>query len=143
MKRFPQELRRAKLLNSHPANKGPALQQIEQQSLEILGLARVLKELGHNKHSKCSKRLNVISAVDFVVSERAGLKLDEEILKETPCPFSTTQGCSLINNGLTVPGICAKRIVKENPELLSLEPRLLKAYKFIHQLLRLFVGAKK
>jgi hypothetical protein len=144
MKRFPEELRKAKLFLTRPqAQVNPVKVQVDLKSLDILGIAKILQSMGRTTHSKCARRLNVIDATDFVVANRAGIKLDEKAQPSgAACPFFTKQGCRLITEGLTVPGLCAKRIIKENPDLKKLDSRLTRAYKFLYQMVRL-IGVRR
>lgn len=123
-------------------NKGVLRSQIESSSLVVLAAARIIRDEGIKGHTKCSKRTNVFNPHDLLVAKTAAHEVDEYANNSRGCPFSTTQGCSLINGGLTVPSLCIKRIIVENSKLVPLEKKLNKAYLFLKQVTKL-VGVKE
>jgi len=117
--------------------------QLEEASLVTLAISRLFKEKGVKWHTKCINRTNVFKPSDLVVAELTGGDIKKHATdKKYMCPFMTTNGCSLIQNGLTVPHACAKRIIGENPSLEPLAKPLGKASRYINQMVKL-IGDRK
>lgn len=129
-------------MNSRPHK---AIQrQLEEASLVILGISRLFKDNGIKWHTKCINRTNVFRPSDLVAAELTGSDIKKYAAKDAKyrCPFMTTNGCSLIENGLTVPAACAKRIIGENPSLEPLAKPLGKASRYLSQMVKL-IGDRK
>jgi len=116
--------------------------QLEEQSLVILVISRLFKDKGIKWHTKCINRTNVFRPADLVVSEITGSDTRAYFDRKHMCPFMTTNGCSIIERGLTLPAACAKRIIVENPELEPLAKPLGRAARYISQMVKL-LGDRK
>lgn len=139
MKRFGSNLRKALLILLHPMNKGAIRKVLEDKALVLIGASRLLSDLGATSHTKCINRNNVFTAADLVVTKLSG-EGDVTTLAATnnhACPFLTTKGCALLNNNLTAPSLCVKRIIKEDPSLAQLANPVSRASAFISQTVRL------
>jgi hypothetical protein len=116
--------------------------QVLEQSLVLGAIARLIREAGIFRHTKCEKRRNVVSDVDYLAAATLSMDLESKADEShAGCPFLKDNSCSLIRDGLTVPTLCVKRIVAENSVLSHVKAKLKVASHFLSQSIKL-VGAK-